>query len=326
MRKFCFITFCLSIVFASYSYGMGTTKKPDYARVLNQSICRLNSHPKSPGAKRKVKETYYRAIQFYQQEIDRILMDNEPLKWTKTLDILEKVNGLGDEIRYNSVASQLICDPKIYTSEIADVRQKATEELYEEGISCLNQHSKEKEKEAYHYFVEASKLNPDYKDIKIRIQKAKEKATVRILIEKVAAYASYKNLYAVRFHEVLLNKLRAEFLLDQFVNFYTVSEIKQRKIVQDWTVSISFIDIIMEKAASIDNSGYIYVNGVADIKVFSSKENRNILDTRIPNQFIWKGYLPNHGSDLQGIFDSFSLSMTDQIFTKLSEFIKTSNY
>lgn len=111
MRKFCFITFCLSIVFASYSYGMGSTKKPDYARVLNQSICRLNSHPKSPVAKRKVKETYNQAIQFYQQEIDRILMDNEPLKWTKTLDILEKINGLGDEIRYNSVASQLICEP-----------------------------------------------------------------------------------------------------------------------------------------------------------------------------------------------------------------------
>ncbi|MDO9614051.1 MAG: hypothetical protein Q7J86_05950, partial [Bacteroidota bacterium] len=96
--------------------------------------------------------------------------------------------------------------------------------------------------------------------------------------------------------------------------------------VQDWTVSISFIDIFMEKAAAIDNSGYIHVNGVADIKIFSSKENRNILDIRIPNQFIWKGYLPNHGSDLQGIFDSFSLSMTDQIFTKLSDFIKTSSY
>jgi hypothetical protein len=89
---------------------------------------------------------------------------------------------------------------------------------------------------------------------------------------------------------------------------------------------ISFIDIFMEKAVSINNSSYVHVNGVADMKIFSSKENRNILDTRIPNQFIWKGYLPNYGSDLQGIFDSFSLSMTDQIFTTLSNFIKTSSY
>ncbi|MDP3914867.1 MAG: hypothetical protein Q8R96_14135 [Bacteroidota bacterium] len=112
MRKFYFLTICISIVFVSYSNGIGSTKKTDYARVLNQSIYRLNSHPKSQKAKRKVTETYYQAIKFYQQEIDRILMDNEPLKWTKTLDILETVNGLGDEIRFNSVASQLICEPK----------------------------------------------------------------------------------------------------------------------------------------------------------------------------------------------------------------------
>jgi hypothetical protein len=140
----------------SYSNGIGSTKKTDYARVLNQSIYRLNSHPKSQRAKRKVTETYYQAIKFYQQEIDRILMDNEPLKWTKTLDILETVNGLGDEIRFNSMALQLICDPKIYITEIDHAKSKSVAELYQAGEDCLQQHSKEKAKEAYSYFKRAA--------------------------------------------------------------------------------------------------------------------------------------------------------------------------
>ena len=92
MRKFFFFTFCFSIVFVSNSNGVSLTKKPEYVRDLNQSICRLNSHPKSQGAKNKVKKTYDQAINFYQVEIDRILMGNDPLKWTKTLDVLETVN------------------------------------------------------------------------------------------------------------------------------------------------------------------------------------------------------------------------------------------
>ncbi|MBW8330868.1 MAG: hypothetical protein K0M40_02525 [Prolixibacteraceae bacterium] len=238
MHKFCFITFCFSIVFVSYSYGMGSTKKPDYARVLNQSIFRLNSHPKSQRAKRKVTETYYQAIHFYQQEIDRILMDNEPLKWTKTLDILENVNGLGDEIRYNSVASQLICEPKIYTSEIDDAKTKAVAELYQAGEDCLQQNSKEKAKEAYFYFKRAAQLNPGYKDIADKIKEAQNYGTLKVLIEPLEL--DFKTV------DVLTEKLDKEFFYwtqqnvskRNFVHFYSLEELTNQNASPDLIIQL----------------------------------------------------------------------------------------
>jgi hypothetical protein len=262
----------------------------------------------------------------YQKEIDRLQSGPDSFKWTKTYDLMDELNELSNEIRYNSSANQLICDPRFYDEELTAVKQKAVQELYDLGTKALNSGGVQRARKAYSCFEKAMTLNPTFTAGKQKLQEAKEKATIRILIDKPAAYASYKNLYTVRFHEALQNKLHADFLLDQFVIFYTATEFKQRKLVQDWTVRISFIDIFMENAASIDNSRSVYVNGVADIKIVSGKENQTIFDRRIPTQFIWKGYLPNYGSDLQGIFDSFMLSMTDQIANTLSDFIKMANY
>lgn len=238
MRKFCFITFCFSIIFVSYSYGTGSTKNPDYARVLNQSIFRLSSHPKSQRAKRKVTETYYQAINFYQQEIDRILMANEPLKWTKTLDILEKVNGLGDEIRFNSVASRLICEPKIYTSEIDHAKTKAVAELYQAGEDCLQQNSKEKAKEAYVYFKRAAQLNPEYKAVADKIKEAQNYGTLKVLIKPIEL--DFNTV------DVLTEKLDKEFFYwtqqnvskRDFVHFYSREELTTQNASPDLIIQL----------------------------------------------------------------------------------------
>ncbi len=374
MRKFCFITFCLSLFLVNYSNGIGFTKKPDYARVLNQSICRLNSHPKSQRAKRKVTQTYYQAINFYQQEIDRILMDNEPLKWTKTLDILENVNGLGDEIIYNSVASQLICEPKIYTTEIADVRQKAAAELYEEGISCLNQNSKEKAKEAYFYFVKAGKLNPAYQDIGSKIQEAKGRATLRVIINTIPAHTQNDVLgFSTEiFYQTMFYKLREIFPYSGFINFYSPEEVQKQKIVNpDQTILIEIFDFELESKVTtyggevipfpshvlkLVDGKYVLVKYVGPpnnrisnqktrsellmkantiLKIGSLSDNKTIYKDKIPwnyteelNYSYKSGISQEHVSfspDNQIFFDHFSLSLSDQVVDRLSQFFNPYN-
>ncbi|MBA4410141.1 MAG: hypothetical protein C0397_12035 [Odoribacter sp.] len=285
MRKFCFLTFYFSIVFVSYSNGIGSTKKPDYARVLNQSICRLNSHPDNQRAKKKVQDIYTQALNYYQHEIDRILMSDDSFKWTKTLDVLEEINGLSDEIRYNSAASQLICEPRIYTSELTDAKEKASAELYSAGISRLNQHSKEKAKEAFHYFVEASKLNPEYKEVRKKVLEAKDLATYKVAIEPIYAYTQngIREFSTKTFTQTLILKLREEFTANRFVFFYTSEEAKKQGFKNpDLTVFIEMSDFELSSKV-IHYGGEVVPNPSHVLKLIDGK-------------YVWEKYVgpPNN--------------------------------
>jgi len=327
MRSFILIFFFFSSVLSSFSTGNHQLKMPDYAEKINQIVYRLSCNANDRQAAKKLIKTYSNALMEYQQEIERLQVEPDSLKWSKTYDLMDELNELSNEILYNSAASRVICDPKVYTGELVEVKQKAVQELYDAGVRSLQTGTKREAKEAYFYFIKADQLSAAFKDVNQKIPEAKNKATINIVVEKAGAYANNKNLYAVRFYETILSKLQSEFLYDRFVNIYSFTEAKQRKINPvDWSVNISFIDIDLEKAASIDNSQFIYVNGVAEIKIFSAAENSDILNKRIPNQYIWKSYGSNDDSGWQTLFDSFSLSMTDQVSGLLSEFIKQSKY
>ena len=317
---------CLFLVFDSCSTAQSLLKKHDYAEVINGTIFRLSFDAKDKRAGRLLQKAYSEALGYYQNELDRILTSNDQLRWTKTLDVMEKINNLSDEIRYNSFASQIICDPKIYTTEITEVRQKAVAELYNAGTRSLQTGTRKSAREAYSCFMKAYQLSPTYKDVATKIQEAKNKAVLNVVVEKVAAYAENKNLISTRFYETFLNKLQSDFLNDGFINIYSFTEAKQRKIDPvDWSVRISFIDFEIGESSVFDNTTSANIYGVAEFKIFSPIENKDILNTRIPGQYVWKSYQNNSGADLQSLFDSYSMSMIDQVDDLLEGFVKKSN-
>lgn len=321
-----YLIFLLIFLIGFSSFGKNKPKLDDYPEKINQIVFRLSCNPADRQAAKKLLKTYSEVLINYQKEIDRLQVEPDSFRWTRTYELMDELNEISGDILFNSEANRVICEPKFYDGEIDDVKQKAVQELYGLGVAALNSGGIKKAREAYFCFLKAVKLAPAYRDVNQKIMEARKRATVDILIDKVAAYVNSKNLFAVKFYESLSNKLHSDFLQDQFVNFYSTSDVKQRKISADWVVSISFIDFYMEKATSLDNSGVVYINGVAEIKVFSAREDRTLLNMRIPNQFIWRSNVPNNGSDLQGMFDSFSLSMTGQIADALSVFIKKTIY
>jgi hypothetical protein len=222
----------LFIVFNSCSTTQSLLKKRDYAEVINETIFRLSCNAQDKRAGQLLQKAYGDALVYYQNEIDRILTSNDQFRWTKTLDVMLKTNDLADEIRYNSVASQLICEPKIYTSEIIDVRQKAVVELYEAGTDLLTRNTKEKAKDGYFYLLKAGKLDPEYKDVRMKIQEAKNRATWKVIIEPVPAHTQNNGLsFSTKsFYQTLFYKLREEFSYHEFVNFYSPEEAEKQKV------------------------------------------------------------------------------------------------
>lgn len=326
MRKPILFILVFSMGFNSFSKGKDIEKKYDYALIFNQLICQLNVYPENQRTKKKIQKTYSQAIEYYQREIDRFLMSDNSLKWDKTLDVMQQINGLSEEIIYNSAVSVLICNPKVYTTEIDDAKQKAVAEHYNAGIRLLQTGTRKSAKEAYSSFVRAYQLSPTFKDVATKIREAKNKAVLNIVIERVVAYAENKNLISTRFYETFLNKFQSDFLNDGFINIYSFAEAKKRKIDPvDWSVRISFIDFENGGSSVFDNTTSTNIYGVAEIRIFSPNENKDILSRRIPGQYIWKSYQSNRGSDLQSLFDSYSMSMIDPVFDSLKDFVKKSN-
>lgn len=298
----------------------------DYAERINQIVFRLSCDANDRQAAKKLLKTYSSALIDYQKEIGRLQVEPDSFKWSKTYDLMDEFNQLSNEILYNSAASRVICEPKFYHDELPEAKQKAVQELYDAGIYLLQIGTKRKAKEAYFCFVKAYQLSPAFNDVSQKIQEAKNRATVSVVIEKVVAYADRKNLFATRFYQTLINKLQSEFLNDQFVNIYSFTDTKQRKIdPAACYVRISFIDFEMGELSTFDNTKSININGVAEIRIFSPTENKDILSTRLPRQYVWKSYQNTGSFDLQSIFDSFSMSMTDEVDDLLSGFIKQYN-
>lgn len=315
--------FCILMFFVSLSSsGIEKPKKTDYPKEINQLVFRLSCNANDRTAAKKLVKTYSGANAYYQKEIDQLKLEPDSFRWTKTYDLLEERNQLSEEILYNSEANRVICDPEFYDVQLAEAKAKAIQELYDSGIQELNSGEVKNARKAYWHFERAIKLGASFPDINLKMREAGEKAAVRILVDRVGAYIYYKNVSAERFYNDLLARLQSEFLLDRFVSFYTISDIAQRKIKPDLTLNIAFFDIEITRTSSPDGSTFGYINGVAEVKMLSNQENQNILEKRIPKQFIWKNYAANYGSDLQGMFDSFSLSTTDEIFELLTEFIR----
>lgn len=319
MFRYVFLLIGFLVCFNLYSAENGP-EKYDFASVLNKAIFRLNCHPDDRLAIRKIQKTYFEAISYYGQEIDLLQVKDDSLKWNKTLDLMQKTNDLSDEIRYNSAANEIICDPKVYTSEIDDITQKAVAEAYDLGMKSLSFNTKQNQKEAFNYFTTAGKLNPLYKDVGHKILQAKKQATVNVVLDKVPAYSNNKNLFTEKFYQTVLYKLQTAFLNDQFVHIYSVNEEKSRKIdLTAWEISISFINFDINNTSTFENTLTAYTSGVAEIKVFSPTENKEILNTRVPAQYVWQSYRPGIRLDLQDLFDSFSLSVAEQIVELLTD-------
>lgn len=249
MVKSFLLVFCIIGIIYSCSANRKLLKEHDYATVIRNYIERLNHDAKDTKASNTLKQTYAQAIGYYQNQIDWILTGNDPFKWNNTMDIMQKTNELSEDILYNSSASQLICDPKIYRNEMADVSLKAAQELYLQGINCLSQGSREKAREAYAYFIRTSQLKPEYKDVEQKIREAANQATYKVIIEEFPV--SYQNNlldYSTRtFNYSLANLLRKKFPSNEFIAFYSPLEAESQNIYDpDYSIQIDIEDFEIE--------------------------------------------------------------------------------
>ncbi|MDO8927963.1 MAG: hypothetical protein Q7W54_03130, partial [Bacteroidota bacterium] len=169
MRKYFLILLTGVLLLNSCSTGKKSLQRGDYYDAIMKAANRLSSDPENRKAMQVVREGYPMAVAFYQEEIDQVLTGNDQFRWKRTLDIMQTVNRMSDEIRRIPAARSLVPSIKTYTSEMADVQNRAAQEFYDAGMDALSRQTREAAKQAYYHFLNADGLVRGFKDTKQKI-------------------------------------------------------------------------------------------------------------------------------------------------------------
>ena len=230
----------------SCSTGQKSLQQGNYYDALMKAINRLSSDPENRKATQVVRDGYPMAVAYYQEEIDKMLTSNDPFKWKQTLEIMQSVNQISDEIRRIPAARQLVLSPKNYTSELTDVQNRAAQEFYDAGMDALSRKTRETAKEAYFDFLNADGLVRGFKDSQQKMLVAKDIATLKVIVEQIPVNGKYE--YSAQFfYDNVFQMLNQQFQEKDFVHFFSPEEAEKTKLkYPDLVLRMGFYDFYID--------------------------------------------------------------------------------
>jgi hypothetical protein len=137
---------------------------------------------------------------------------------------------------------RVIPNPKSYYDQLGPLKEKAADELYNEGIHSLMKGTRDDAKRAYFQLAEANQYVPNYKDVVEYLAKAKTEATVFVVVEQVAVPTRY-NLSGGFFQDKVEEFLHQHYTERDFVRFYTPVEARSINLARtDQILRLQFDD------------------------------------------------------------------------------------
>ena len=273
MQK-CLLFLIVPVLFLnSCSTGLKSLQRGDYHDAILKAANRLSTDPNNKKAMQVIHDGYPMAIAYYQEEIDKKLSGSDPFRWSQTLEIMQTVNQISDQIRKIPAARNLVSSPKTYTSELIDVQNKAAQEYYDAGMDVLSHKTRETAKQAYVYFQNADGLLRGYKDTQQKMQIAKDLATLKVVVEQIPVNGKYE--YSARFfYDNVFQMLNQKFQEKDFVHFFSPEQADKEKLKNpDMVLRMGFYDFFIGQTQHLEESKDLARQIEEKYKVKSSKDS-----------------------------------------------------
>jgi len=247
MRKYLLFLMSSFFLLNACSTGQKSLEQGNYYDAIMKAVSRLSSDPDNRKASQVISEGYPMAVTYYQEEIDKVLTSNDPFKWKRTLEIMQTVNQMSDEIRRIPAARKLVPSPKNYTSEMANVQNRAAQEFYDAGMDALSRKTRETAKQAYFHFLNADALVRGYKDTQQKMQLAKDLATVKVVVEQIPVNGKYE--YSAQFfYDNVFQMLNERFQEKDFVHFFSPEQAEKARLkFPDMVLQMGFYDFFIDR-------------------------------------------------------------------------------
>lgn len=325
MRKY-FLYFIVAGLFLnSCSTGQKSLQQGDYYDAILKAANRLSNDPDNRKASQVVRDGYPLAVAYYQEEIDQILTSNDPFRWKRTLDIMQTVNQMSEQIRRIPAARSLVPSPKTYTSEMTDVQNRAAQEFYDAGIDALSRKTREDAKQAYFHFLNADGLLRGFKDTQQKMLESKDRATLKVVVEQIPVNGKFE--YSAQFfYDNVFQMLNQNFQEKDFVHFFSPEEAERTKLkYPDMVLQMGFYDFFIDRpqhfeeekilSREIEEKYQVKINkdstvtrtrmipkkgkikiltdqvgsgGLLELKAVEFQSQKIVFTDKIPGQYTWK--------------------------------------
>ncbi|MEO1052066.1 MAG: hypothetical protein AAFX87_15645 [Bacteroidota bacterium] len=246
MKKFTiiFLLSALTILGACTS-GKKSFERGNYYEAVLKAVNRLRQNPGHKKSVETLREGYPLAVEWLETDAKNSMASDAPFKWRETVQAYEKINRMYEEILRSPGAKRVISNPKSYFTELAEAKESAAKESYDAGVAALLKDSREDAKRAYRHFQTANKYSPGYKDVNDFLREAKDKATLKVIIEQIPVPTRY-TLSGGFFQDKVEEYLHNQSNRREFVRFYTPVEARNNNVERaDQIIKIAFDDFVV---------------------------------------------------------------------------------
>ena len=232
------------IILGGCTTGKNALQKGDYDASVAKAVSRLQNSPKNNEAMQVLKTAYDLALQDHLRKINEARMSTDLFRWESIMYDYQKINQLADDINSCPSCLTIVPAPAKYIKELADSRYNAAVARYNSGLDYLNQRNRLAAKKAYYEFEKVQNLQPNYKDVKAKLEDAYWAAVIRVVVQPIVLNKGPYKLSADYFQQQI-DQFIGNYSRNKFVIFYGEDQATAQKIIPDQVLSLNFDDFIV---------------------------------------------------------------------------------
>lgn len=242
MRPGNLLVLTLIIILSACSSGKKAYERGDYYSAVMKAINRLRQNPDHSKSMDILKEAYPLSVELLESQANHEIASNAPFKWKNAIQSYSQINQLYEQIRQCPGCLKVIKNPKNYYAELGPLKEKAADESYNAGINALMKGTRNDAKQAFYNFTDAQAFVPGFREVIDYLGKAKDVATLKIIVEQIPLPSRY-NLSGGFFQDRVEEFLHTQYTDQSFVKFYTPLEAQAVQLPQvDQILRIQFDD------------------------------------------------------------------------------------
>ncbi len=181
--------------------------KGNHKDAVWKSLSKLKKKPNDSKSRKILKAAYPLFLDDYEREIADLKEDRNPFKWEKIQEKYETMEEAYTKIRAINTARKAV-DAQSYSREIYEAKEKVLEARYDAGMDLLADRDRRSARKAYDHFEFILKRQDTYKDTNIRLEEAREMATLFVGIAPIQVPSFRYELNVLDFERELVTELQ----------------------------------------------------------------------------------------------------------------------
>ncbi len=191
--------------------------KGDHKDAVWKALSKLKKKPDDGKSRKILKAAYPLFLEDYKREIADLKQKRDPFKWEKIQEKYETMEAAYTKIRAINTARKAV-DAQTYSREIYDAKEKVLEARYNVGMDLLADGDRKSAKKAYDHFEFILERQDIYKDTNLRLEEAREMATLFVGIAPIQVPSFRYELNVIDFERELVAELQRS-NNEEFVQF-----------------------------------------------------------------------------------------------------------